>query len=228
MRPKTDYERERDGELSVKKILDEKKCGFRPKGKVHLDDEKKAWDKMLKAEPRKFIEGSIDGLLKIPLKWHVDDRGMLMEILRANDEHYINATDAANPHEGNFGQTYVVIDPMPYTTRAFHKHGLLWDFFTIIHGSAKFIFFDDRDGKNDTPLSDTYEYLEIVVTGKTNPMCIVVPPGVYHGWMSLEPNTILLSTGTHVYSEVVAMHGKPDECRISPYTFGDLWKIEAK
>ena len=179
--------------------------------------------------PRFYMLGKeITGLLKVPLKWHTDDRGMLMEVLRANDKHYQNATDAANPHEGNFGQTYVVIDPMPYTVRAFHKHGLLWDFFTILNGSAKFIFFDDRDGKDDIPLSDTYEHLEIVVTGKMNPMCIVVPPGILHGWMSLEPNTILLSTGTHVYSEVIKTYGQPDECRISPDTFGDLWKVEAK
>jgi len=177
---------------------------------------------------RHFIDAPINGLLKVPLKWHVDDRGMLMEVLRANDVHYENATDAANPHPGNFGQNYVVVDPMPYTVRAFHKHGLLWDFFTILNGSAKFIFFDDRDGKDDIPLSDTYEHLEVVVTGKMNPMCIVVPPGVHHGWMSLEPNTILLSTGTHVYSEVCEIHGAPDECRISPDTFGDLWKVEAK
>ena len=117
---------------------------------------------------------------------------------------------------------------MPYTVRAFHKHGLLWDFFSIINGSAKFIFFDDRDGENDIPLSDTYEHLETVVTGRMNPLCIVVPPRLHHGWMSLEPNTILLSTGTHVYSEVCKIHGAPDESRISPETFGDLWKVEAK
>lgn len=182
----------------------------------------------LSAGERYFIDAPINGLLKIPLKWNVDDRGMLMEVLRATDEHYQNATDVANPHAGNFGQNYIVIDPMPYTVRAFHKHGLLWDFFTILNGSAKFIFFDDRDGKDDISLSDTYEHLEIVVTGRMNPLCIVVPPGILHGWVSLEPNTILLSTGTHVYSEIVKNHGQPDECRISPDTFGDLWKVEAK
>jgi len=176
-----------------------------------------------------YNKGKIDGLLKVPLQWNVDDRGMLIEVLRANDHHYQLASDKANPYDGNFGQNYVVVDPMPGTIRAFHKHGCLWDFFTIINGSAKFIFYDDRDGSTDIPLSDTYRNLEIVVTGRLNPMCIVVPPGVHHGWMSLEPNTILLSTGTHVYSEVVRLHGKPDECRISPDTFGkELWNVEAK
>ncbi len=215
--------------LELQKALVEQKCGFRPEGKVDPDAEKKARETFEQISARGFTVGrSINGLLKIPLKWNVDDRGMLMEVLRATDEHYQNAFDPANPNPGNFGQNYVVVDPMPYTVRAFHKHGCLWDFFTIINGSAKFIFFDDRDGKQDQPVSETYECLETVVTGKINPMCIVVPPGVHHGWMSLEPNTILLSTGTHVYSEVVKTHGQPDECRIDPYTFGDLWKVESK
>ena len=176
-----------------------------------------------------YENGNIDGLLKIPLKWHVDDRGMLMEVLRASDQHYHLAFDPANHHNGNFGQNYIVIDPMPGTVRAFHKHGCLWDFFTIVNGSAKFVFYDDRHGNYDLPKSETYQKMEIVVTGKINPMCIVVPPGVHHGWMSLESNTILLSTGTHVYSEVVERYGKPDECRIDPYTFGkDIWEIEVK
>lgn len=178
---------------------------------------------------RQHIPGLIDGLLKVSLKWHVDDRGMLMEVLRANDKHYQNATDAANPHEGNFGQNYIVVDPMPYTIRAFHAHNCLWDFFTIINGSAKFIFYDDRDGNRDKPRSDTYGNLEVVITGRMNPMCIVVRPEILHGWMSLEPNTILLSTGTHVYQEVCKTHGAPDEMRLPWDIFGkDIWEIEKK
>ena len=36
-----------------------------------------------------------------------------------------------------------------------------------------------------------------------------MPPGIYHGWMSLEPDTLLLSTASHVYNR-----DKPDEERI--------------
>ena len=51
----------------------------------------------------------------------------------------------------------------------------------------------------------------------------VIPTDINYVKKLLE-NTILLSTGTHVYSEVVRIHGKPDECRIDPYTFGkDIW-----
>lgn len=173
--------------------------------------------------------GMIDGLLKVPLKWNVDDRGMLMEVLRANDPHYQSAFDPLNNHEGNFGQNYVVIDPMPGTVRAFHAHNCLFDFFTIINGSAKFIFYDDQSGERDRPRSKTYGNLEVVVTGKENPMCIVVRPEIFHGWISLEPNTILLSTGTHCYQEVCKIHGAPDETRIPWDTFGEkIWETTKK
>lgn len=185
--------------------------------------------KELPVRTYKYQKGLIDGLLKVPLTWNIDDRGMLMEVLRASDSHYQNAIDPANNYEGNFGQSYVVVDPMPNITRAYHMHGVMWDFFTIINGSAKFIFYDYRDGSKDIPKSDTYRNLEIVVTGRMNPVCIVVPPGVFHGWRSLEPNTILLSTATHVYAEICRIHGKPDETRIPWDTFGEeIWDIDFK
>ena len=113
-------------------------------------------------------------------------------------------------------------NPVAGTVRAFHKHGCLWDFFTIVNGSAKFVFYDDRED------SETYMNLKVITTGVLNPMCIVVPPGCFHGWKSLENNTILLSTGTHVYSEIVEKHGKPDESRIPFDYFGNIWRTEFK
>jgi dTDP-4-dehydrorhamnose 3,5-epimerase-like enzyme len=57
---------------------------------------------------------------------------------------------------------------------------------------------------------------------------IVVPPGVYHGWMSLEDDTIMLSVASHVYDRE-----HPDEERVSPHAFDDLfgkdvWQVEAR
>ncbi len=55
-----------------------------------------------------------------------------------------------------------------------------------------------------------------------------MPPGIYHGWMSLAPDTMLLSTASHMYNRE-----KPDEERVPPDTFdrligADPWKIVAK
>ena len=84
----------------------------------------------------------------VPLVFHVDDRGYLIEILRSTDEHFTR-----------FGQVYLVGDSTRGTIRAFHKHARLWDWFFISHGSAKFVLRDDR------PDSPTYNEMQIVVTG---------------------------------------------------------------
>lgn len=146
----------------------------------------------------------IQGLEIIPLQVNFDDRGYLFEIIH-------------NYEILKFGQVYVVGDPARGTIRAFHKHEILWDYFCIVKGSAKFIFVDDR--KN----SKTYKEQEIVILSEKAPKMVIVPPGVYHGWMSLEDNTIMVSIGSEVYDK-----DKPDEMRVSPDSFGDLWTIKGR
>ena len=140
-----------------------------------------------------------------------------------------NCNQLTEPREFNWGQTYCVVDNQPGIVRAYHVHGSTIDFFTIINGSAKFIFYDDRDGSRDLPKSNTFGNLDVVVTSRLNPLCIVVPNGVFHGWQSLEQNTILISQGTNCYKDVINRFGKADEFRIPWDSFGkDLWDINFK
>lgn len=148
----------------------------------------------------------IDGVRLVELEAHVDDRGYLIEILRSNDEHFTK-----------FGQVYLVGNFSKGTIRAFHKHNVLWDWFFINHGAAKFILIDDRKE------SKTHKQMDIFVVSSRNPSLIVVPPGVYHGWMSLEDDTQLISTASEVYNRE-----KPDEVRISPDSFGDIWQVKGR
>ena len=148
----------------------------------------------------------IKGVEVVPLVVRADDRGYLVEIVRATDQYFTK-----------FGQVYIVGDVARGTIRAFHKHNELWDWFFIGHGSAKFVLKDDR------PDSPTYGALMTVVTGERNPSLIVVPPGVYHGWMSLEDDTQLISTASEVYNR-----DKPDEARIPPDSFGDVWTVKGR
>lgn len=142
----------------------------------------------------------------VPLAAHVDDRGYLIEILRATDEHFTK-----------FGQVYIVGDVARGTIRAWHKHEVLWDWFFISHGTAKFGLRDDR------PESPTYEQLETVVLGQRNPSLLAVPPGVYHGWMALEDDTQLISTASEVYNRE-----QPDEVRVPPDSFGYQWEVAGR
>ncbi|MQY60180.1 MAG: hypothetical protein GH144_11385 [Clostridia bacterium] len=142
----------------------------------------------------------------VDLVAHADDRGYLIEIVRATDDYFTK-----------FGQVYLVGNFARGVVRAFHKHSLLWDFFFINHGAAKFIFRDDR------PDSPTYEEMNIFVGSSRNPNLLVVPPGVYHGWMSLEDDTQMISTASEVYNRE-----NPDEVRVPADSFGVEWEVKGR
>jgi dTDP-4-dehydrorhamnose 3,5-epimerase len=150
----------------------------------------------------------IDGVWIIPLEAHCDDRGYLIEIARRSD--------APEPHGivNRFGQVYLVGNVARGVIRAFHKHHKAWDWFTVGHGTAKVVLVDDRD---DSPSKG--EQMTLVI-GERNPVLVAVPPGVYHGWMSLEDDTQLIGIASHTYRRE-----DPDEVRIPPDHFGDLWTI---
>lgn len=153
----------------------------------------------------------IEGVELIALNTFVDDRGYLVEIARSAED--------PEPHGviHQFGQVYLVGNPTRGTIRAFHKHDELWDWFFISHGSAKFVLKDDRAE------SATYDEMMTVVIHARNPRLLVVPPGVYHGWMSLEDDTQMVSTASHTYNRE-----KPDEIRIAPDAFGDVWTVRGR
>ena len=157
------------------------------------------------------MTSAIQDVRVIPLAVHTDDRGYLVEMIRN--------TGGGEPHAiaHQFGQVYLVGNAARGTVRAFHKHAELWDWFFISHGSAKFVLKDDRQ---DSP---TFGAMMTVVTGERNPALIVVPPGVYHGWMSLEDDTQLISVASHVYNRE-----RPDEMRIPPDSFGDVWAVKGR
>lgn len=151
---------------------------------------------------------NIADVQQIYLELHEDDRGYLFEVLHQSDRFV-----------PRFGQTYIVGNRTPYTVRAFHKHRDLHDWFCIVNGAAKFVLVDDRQD------SATYRRSDTLVASARKPSLIVVPPGIYHGWMSLEDDTILCSVASHEYNRQ-----NPDEERVPPHTFDELlgdnpWRI---
>jgi len=142
------------------------------------------------------------------LKRHVDDRGTLEEVLRCDDREFVK-----------FGQVYVVQSRAVGTVRAFHRHEKLWDHFCIVAGAALFQFVDDMVSAGSVPAGTPYR----ITADAAKPVVLRVPPGVWHGWMSLEPNTILLSIASEPYNPE-----EPDEERLPPVSFGARWEVEAK
>ena len=170
----------------------------------------------------------IEGLKVTPLQVFEDDRGALFEVIHTYDlpggryertelrsglrGELVDARERLFP--GKFGQVYVVSDPVRGTVRAFHKHKVLVDYFCIVSGAAKFVFVDDsQDTFKETGVAKPGN-TQIVVASGERPVLITVPPGVYHGWVSLTDNTTLLSIASELYDKQ-----SPDEVRVPPNSF---------
>lgn len=158
---------------------------------------------------------NINGVKVIDLKLNEDERGYLFEAVHRSDE-YVSGRGQ------EIRQVYVVGDRLEKVVRAFHKHDELHDWFCIAKGAAKYCLVDDR---KDSP---SYGKGDVIVASDRAPKVVVVPPGVYHGWMSLEADTIMVSTASHEYNKA-----KPDEVRVAPDHFngvfgGDPWQIKGK
>lgn len=165
-------------------------------------------ERELDDKPQKFR--AVADVWLIDLKVHQDDRGLLFEVL--------HDYDLVSKGNARFGQVYIVRNPAPFTVRAFHRHRELWDYFSIIHGAAKFVLVNP--GKYSARVLTLTEW---------RPQLLIVPPGCWHGWMSLVPDTILLCTGSEVYNSA-----DPDEERVPPDEFDYLfdgksvWEVEGR
>lgn len=145
----------------------------------------------------------IAGLKNTPVKSFVDDRGFLTQILPEGDEGFqikrIYAT-------GNFARGVI---------RGFHKHKKEKKAFFVPVGAAKFVAVDDRKE------SSTFKEINTFILSPLNPSVLVVPTGVYTGWMSLEDRTVVIGISTEPFDKE-----KPDDERLDPYAYGDVWKVK--
>ncbi len=151
----------------------------------------------------------IKGVQLLGLKVSTDDRGYLTVLASSGRD------DA--PNIPIIREVYLVGDMAKGTVRAFHKHKALWDYFFISHGSAKFVLVDDRSGSPTKGKMDTF------VLTERNSSLLIVPPGVYHGWMSLQDDTQMISLANNPYNRK-----RPDEQRIPPESFGDVWTVKGR
>ena len=139
----------------------------------------------------RLIEGvKIKKLRVIP-----DERGRLMEILRRDDDIFIE-----------FGQVYITT-AYPGVVKAWHCHKNQTDNIVCVKGMVKIALYDDRD---DSP---TKGEINEFFAGIHNPVLIQVPPLVWHGFKCIEDEEcIVLNIPTNVYN-----YEQPDELRKKPY-----------
>lgn len=123
---------------------------------------------------------------------HSDDRGFFMEVLRDDDEMLTR-----------FGQTSYT-ETYPGVIKAFHWHNKQDDLWFVCKGMAQVVLYDMR---KDSP---TFKETQVIYAGVDNPVTIVIPIGVAHGYRVLGTEPVGL-----FYHTTLSYDPKdPDEERI--------------
>jgi dTDP-4-dehydrorhamnose 3,5-epimerase len=149
--------------------------------------------------PAKFAVVSkvvIHGVRTKTLRVVPDERGWLMEILRADEPELFS----------KFGQVYVSAT-YPGVIKAWHYHKQQVDHFACVAGMVKLVLVDTRE---DSPTNGAVNEFFL---GTHNPTLVQVPNLVYHGWKCIgaEP-ALVINVPTEPYR-----HGDPDEYRLDPH-----------
>ena len=138
----------------------------------------------------------IEGVIQKEIKVNVDERGRLGEILRSDEKIF-----------SQFGQVYFTT-AYPGVVKAWHFHKRQTDYFFTVKGMTKLVLYDSREK------SATYKEVNEFIIGDHNPLLIVIPPLVYHGFKTISTDeAIMINVPTEPYS-----HDEPDEFRLDPYT----------
>lgn len=138
----------------------------------------------------------IHGVRTRKLRLIPDERGFLMEMLRSDWEEF-----------QKFGQVYVTA-VYPGVVKGWHYHKIQTDYFICIAGMAKVVLYDARE---DSP---TYGEINEFFMGTQNPMLLVIPPGVMHGFKGISQEmTLIVNVPTELYN-----YDQPDEYRLPAHT----------
>jgi dTDP-4-dehydrorhamnose 3,5-epimerase len=148
----------------------------------------------------------IEGVKVRPLRFLPDERGYLMEILRSDWEEF-----------ERFGQVYVTA-AYPGVVKGWHYHKLQTDHFVCIHGMAKVVLYDRREG------SPTQGEVNEFFIGERNPSLIKIPSEVVHGFKGVGPDVaLIINVPTELYN-----YEEPDEYRL-PYDTDEIpydWAVK--
>ncbi|MBL3645664.1 MULTISPECIES: dTDP-4-dehydrorhamnose 3,5-epimerase family protein [Peribacillus] len=151
----------------------------------------------------------IEGVKVKKLVKHCDDRGFFAELVRDDEPELLS----------RFGQASCSMS-YPGVIKAFHYHEKQDDLWFFPSGNAQVVLFDLREGSSTKGETDVY-YM-----GEENPIMLLIPKGVAHGYRVLgqKPATILYFT-TESYNPI-----NPDEKRIDwdDSEIGFSWETENK
>ncbi|MBN2209125.1 MAG: dTDP-4-dehydrorhamnose 3,5-epimerase family protein [Candidatus Coatesbacteria bacterium] len=136
----------------------------------------------------------IEGVRIKKLKVIPDERGRLMEMLRKDDGEELFT---------EFGQAYMTTG-YPGVVKAWHYHKHQTDHFVAVSGMMKVVLYDDREA------SPTRGQINEFFMGEHNPILLVIPKGVYHGFKCIgDKEGIIINIPDKVYN-----YEEPDEYRL--------------
>ena len=120
-----------------------------------------------------FKKGEIEGVIIEKLIKFSDERGFLLETFRKDD-----LPDNLQPVMSYVSYT------RPGVVRGPHEHLKQTDIFCFIEpGNFKIKLWDNRKK------SKTFGYCMEIIGGEDNPISVIVPPGVVHGYKNISPET---------------------------------------
>ena len=97
--------------------------------------------------------------------------------------------------------------------RGFHSHRGEYKFFFVVSGSAKFVV--EREGGKE---------LDTFVLSTVQPAVLVVPPGHFHGRVSLADDTRVIGMSNYTLAE-----SKKDDIRKGPFVHGKtIWETKPR
>ena len=109
----------------------------------------------------------IEGVKIIPLKKIVDERGIVMHMLKNTD-----------PHFEQFGEIYFS-SIFPNAIKAWHLHTKMTLNYAVIVGNIKLVLYDKRED------STTYGELQEIFMGEDNYILVQIPPGIVTGFKAV-------------------------------------------
>jgi dTDP-4-dehydrorhamnose 3,5-epimerase len=122
----------------------------------------------------------IDDVRVIPLQRIPDERGTVFHMLRSTDPHFLQ-----------FGEIYfssVYRD----VVKGWHRHREMTLNYACIHGRAKLVLYDDRNG------SATRGHVMEIFLGPDSYSLVVIPPLVWNGFKGMsDPLAIIANCCTH-------------------------------
>jgi dTDP-4-dehydrorhamnose 3,5-epimerase len=144
----------------------------------------------------------IDGVKIVPLRQIPDERGKIMHMLKATDEHFVA-----------FGEIYFSC-AWPGAIKAWHIHTSMTVNNAVVSGRAKLVMYDLRE---DSP---TRGELMEVFFGEDNYVLVQIPPGIANGYKAYGDKMVILAncaTEPHRPEEMLRL---PYDTPEIPYDWG--------